>query len=145
MDLVAVENDIVTKLQTDIGSNTIEIRSWPDNPDGYQVTHPGGAMLIRYNGSVYGDPIANPQKKIVQERTLEWIIAIAQRGLKLNAPHQGVYSLIESVRASLTGYTITGFSDASVMMPVGDSFTQESGGLWIYGSTYSFTFPESES
>jgi len=145
MNLTTVENDIVTKLQTDITSNTPEIRSWPDSPDEYQLLHPHGAILVRYNGSTYSPPDPNSQKKIVQLRTVEWVMAIVQRSLKLTKGHQGIYGLIEEIRASLTGYTITGLSDASVLMPTGDSFTQESGGIWIFGAGYSFTFPEAES
>ncbi len=68
-----------------------------------------------------------------------------QKSLKDTKGHQGVYTLIESVRASLTGYTITGLDDASVMYPTGDSFTREVAGTWLYTAVYTFTFPEAES
>ena len=144
MDISAVEDDIVSRLTTAIANAAIDIRSWPDNPQDYQLLKPGGALLVRYSGSTYEPPEPNRQPKIVQPRAVEWLIAIVQKSLKPFKAHQGVYTLIDSVRVALTGYTITGLSDASVMHPTGDGFLSEAAGTWIYNAFYTFSIPEAE-
>jgi len=142
MNLITVEDAIVARLVSQI--TTVQIQSWPDNPADYQLTHPNGAILVRYDGSEYVEPEANDQKKLIQDRRLNWSITILQLSLKDSKGHQGVYTLIESVRTALTGYTVSGFPDASVMFPTADTFTQEIAGTWIYSINFAFTYPEHE-
>lgn len=142
MNLITIEDDIIAKLKTDILGVAVE--SWPDNPANYQLLHPTGALLIRYLGSSYLTPEPNSQQKVVHDRASLWEISIMQLSLKETKGHQGIYTLIESVRASLTGYTITSLDDASVMHPTSDSFTREVGGTWLYKSIFTFTYPEAE-
>jgi len=142
MNLVTVENDLITKLSTDVSG--VEVRSWPDNPTDYKLLHPGGALLIRYTGSSYVEPEPNNQKILVHDRLAEWSITIVQKSLKLKKGQQGVYTLIESIRASLSGYTPASLSDASIMYPIRDRFLSESKGFWIYEIVFVHTFPEAE-
>lgn len=141
MNLTTVEDDIVSRLNTITGIKAV---SWPDAPQDYQKTFPGGVFLVRYNGSNYEDPEPNNQPKVVQLRTLEWQIAILSKSYKATKKHQGAYDHIESIRAKLTGHTPTGFSDASIMYPLGDGFLSEEAGYHIYTANYAFTFPEAE-
>jgi len=142
MNLITVENDIIAKLIADISG--VKVESWPDNPADYRLLHPGGALLIRYQGSTYPTPEPNSQKIVVQDRVSNWEISIMQQSLKDTKGQHGIYTLLESVRASLTGYTITGLADASIMYPTGDSFTREDAGMWLYSMAFAFTFPEAE-
>lgn len=144
MDLEAVENDIITRLKAQLNSPQPEIRSWPDNPRDYQVLDPQGAVLVRYLASNYQDPEANDEKTLVQERRIEYAVDCAQKSLKRTKAHQGVYDLIEQVRQALSGYTPNSLADASIMWPGSDRWVQERGGIWLYTTTWVFTFPESE-
>jgi len=142
MDLTTVENDLITKLSE---ITNVDVRSWPDNPTEFNHLHPNGSLLVRYNGSNYTNPPeANNQKFLTQTRTFEWIVTVIQRSLKLKKGHQGVYTLIESVRSKLSGYTITNQSDASILWPINDRFVAEDGGKWVYEITFAFTAPEHE-
>lgn len=141
MNLITVEDDIVARLNTISG---IKAESWPDAPADYPKTFPQGVLLVRYNGSNYANPEPNNQPKVVQLRTLEWQIAILAKSFKEKKRHQGVYTLIESIRVKLTGHTPTGFSDASIMYPLNDGFFSEKAGFHIYTANYAFTFPEAE-
>ena len=142
MNLITVENDIVTRLNTISGITAV---SFPDDPADFQKTMEGGVLLVRYNGSNYEDPEPNNQPKVVQLRTLEWQVVILSKSYADSKKHQGAYTLIELVRAKLTGYTPTGFSDASIMFPLNDGFRSEEAGYHIYTANYAFTFPEAES
>lgn len=141
MNLKTVENDIIAKLG-DISD--VEIRSFPDNPDEHALTHPGGELLVRYDGSDYETPEPNNQRFLTQSRLFRWIITVRQRNLSFKNGHHGVYDLIELVRSTLTGYSITGLPDVSVMWPVGDRFISEFQGLWTYGVTFVLSHPEHE-
>ena len=142
MNLTTVESDIITKLKADISD--VEIKAFPDNPNEYNLIHPGGALLLRYNGSDYQEPDPNNQKFLTQTRLFRWIITIMQRNLSLKNGHRGIYDLIESIRSTLTGYTITGLPDASVMWPIGDRFISENQGLWVYAIEFVLSHPETE-
>lgn len=141
MNLITVENDIVAKLNE---ISSVKAIAWPDDPVDFQKSYPDGVLLVRYNGSNYEDPEPNNQPKVVQIRTLEFQIGILTKSFRETKKHQGAYTLIESVRAKLTGHTPTGFSDSSVMYPIGDGFVSEEAGFHIYTASYAFTFPEAE-
>ena len=143
MNLITVEDDIIAKLKADI--TTVEVVPWPDNPADFKNLHPTGAILVRYDGSGYITPIPNSSKIIVHDRSSNWGISIIQENLRETKGHQGVYTLLESIRSALTGYTITGLDDASVMYPTSDGFTREVAGTWLYKIVFTFTFPEAES
>jgi hypothetical protein len=141
LNLTTVENDIITKLG-DIPD--IEIRSFPDSPSEYNLVHPGGALLVRYDGSDYQEPDGNNQRFLTQTRLFRWIITIVQKNLSFRNNHHGIYDLIELVRTTLSGYTITSKPDASIMYPIGDRFVSENQGTWIYQMTFLMTHPEHE-
>ena len=146
MDLVAVENDLVTKLIADI-TGPIEIRGFPNGFDKYvkQLTNPGGAILIVFPGSIYEEPEANRSKKLAQNRTVTWQFNIINKDLKLNKAHHGVYKIIEEIRTSLSGYTITGLDDSTVLFPISDGFLDEIHNFWVYQTTFAHTIEEAES
>lgn len=142
MNIKTVENDIIAKLQADI--ENVEVRSFPDSPDEYILTHLGGALLVRYDGSEYVEPEPNNQKFLTQSRLFRWIITVMQKNLSFKNGHHGIYDLIEAIRSSLSGYTITSLSDASVMWPREDRFVSENQGQWVYQTTFVFSNPEHE-
>lgn len=144
MDLSAVEDDIISRLLSEISTNTPKIRSFPTNPKEFQLLHPKGAILVRYNGSTSEVPDPNNQAKAVQTTVCSWVVNIVTKSLKKEKGHQGTYALIESVREALVGYTITGLPDASIMYHVNDGFEDETAGTWIYRMAFAFNYDEGE-
>lgn len=143
MDLVAVENAIVTRLATLFG-NTLAVESYPENPVDYSLLHPGGAVLVRYQNSSYETATPNGYKKLINLRTLNFAFTVIQKSLKPSKAHQGIYTVIESIRNSLSGYTPNSLTHASVMEPTGDTFSRQENGFWEYEISFKFTYPEAE-
>jgi len=147
MDILSAEQDLETKLETDISN--INIESYPDDPAVYNCMGPNGAILIRYSGSVYDEMElqAIRGKVISQVRTVEWIITILYRNLKAHTNlTSGIYTYLEAVRESLTGYTINSLSEAGVMYPARDGFVSRdpSKRLWEYEIIFRHTIPETK-
>jgi len=142
MNLETAEDDLITRLET---IDNVEVRSWPDDPAEFNHIHPNASILIRYNGSGYDNPpTPNNQKFLTQERTFQWVVSILRKSLRLTNGHQGIYTILESVRTTLSGYTITSQSDASIMWPVSDRFVSQAQGRWLYEMIFAFTAPETE-
>lgn len=141
MNLITVEDDIVTRLNT---ISDIKAIAWGVDPTEYLKRYAGGVLLVRFENSTYSEPIPNNQPKIIQTRTLSYSVHIVTKSLKQTKTHQGGLTLIESVRSKLTGYTVTGFSDASVMYPTDDGFLSETAGFYLHVVNFEFTFPEAE-
>lgn len=135
MTTEAIEDAIISKLASDITQLAVE--SFPENPEGYQLLHPVGAILVQYRGSTFSEPKA--VGFITQVRTLEFLIALVVRHLRT---HQGAYTYLDTIRSSLTGYKIG--ADTSKMYPVREEFLAERGGIWWYGVTYRLDTQESE-
>jgi len=127
MNLLAAEQDIVSKLDTDISG--VKVKSFPQNEKEYKLLPKNGALLVGYSRSIYADPVNNRKKGVSQARTLEWIISIKHRNLQ---KHDGIYTLLEAVRNSLTGYTVNSISYSTVLRPISDGFVSVSGGVWTY-------------
>ncbi len=147
MDILSAEQDLVTHLKSDISN--IKIEAYPDHPDVYNCTGPNGAILVRYPGSVYGemDLEAVRGKVASQVRTAEWIITILYRNLRAHTNlTAGVYTYIEAVRESLTGYTIDSLAEAGVMYPISDGFIDRDPKkkLWQYEFIFRHTLPETK-
>lgn len=132
MDLLAAEADIVSHLQSDISAT--KIQSFPRDPSqAYRLLHHSNAILVRYNRSLYADPMPNRKKGISQIRTLEWIVTMVHKNL---VEHDGVYAKLEAVRDSLTGYTVNSIAYSTVLRPLSDGFVSEDGGVWVYEMTF---------
>ena len=72
------------------------------------MTHRVGAALVMYKGAQYGELLDTAA--IIQERKLEFEIAVMMRDLgwavggDASGPSPGAYSIIEAIRAALTGF-----------------------------------------
>lgn len=146
MNILTAEQAIVTKLAADI--TTVRVESYPDNPTKYQMLHPIGALLVQYVGSSYNEleEEAIRGKRVNQIRVLEWRIVLLYRNLHGHTGlTSGIYTYLEAVRESLTGFTITGFTHAGVMYPVSDGIVgrDEKLNLWEYEVIFNHTYPES--
>ena len=147
MDILAAEQDLETKLESDISN--IAVEAYPDDPDNYNCMGPTGAILIRYNGSVFTDMESEAMrgKVVSQERTVEWIITILYRNLKAHTNlSAGIYTYLEAVRNSLTGYTIDSIAEAGVMYPVNDKLNGRDPvkKLWEHEIVFRHTIPETK-
>ncbi len=152
MDLLAVENDIVAKLKADITG--LQIEAFPEDPEQFfRNLHGIGAILVRYDSSDYEIPKANRKQVITQTRTARWAIWVIYRGLithDLTDSSEGLYTRLDAVKNSLTGYTIgtqssAAVANASVMYPIRDQFVDENDGLWYHEIVFEHTTPEVES
>lgn len=144
MDIRAAENDIVSKLSTDISG--VKIQAFPDNADFYKLLHPKAAILVRYGGSFFDDAIPNKNKETNQRRVLEWYCTILSRNIHSHDDGQGkgIYDLIEDVRESLSGYTVNSLTQSEVMRPVSDRFIAHRDGVWEHEIVFQHAIPEVE-
>jgi len=140
LDIATIESAIVTQLRAQI--NSIEIAHYPDRPETWRMTHRIGTALVIYKGAQYGDLLDTAA--VIQERKLEFEVAVMMRDLgwsvggASSGPSPGAYSIIESVRAALTGFQIPG---CRKMYPLREKFLErdKQGGVWRYASTFALT------
>src|SRR5215472_12716723 len=143
-DIASIEAALVQRLQLQIGSNgpnAVEVVHFPDKPEKYREVHRIGVVMVIYGGSDYGEIIDT--SFMMQERTLEWVIAVLMRdlGWAYGGPRSGTspgaYSIIEAIRAALIGWVPTGA--CTQMRPLGDKFVERDseGGVWIYEMRFS--------
>ena len=136
-DIATIEAAIVAQLRSQISS--IEIAHYPAEPETWRLTHRVGAALVIYKGAQFGDLLDTAA--VIQERKLEFEVAVMMRdlgwavGSAASGPSPGAYSIIESVRAALTGFQIPG---CRKMYPLREKFLKrdKQGGVWTYASTF---------
>ncbi len=129
MNINTVENDIIAQLQSNITG--LKIEGFPDNPSEYKLIHPRGAALVQFKGASFSKP--DSTAFIQQEVNLDFSLILMIKGLR---DKNGAYTYINSIMATLTGYTPTG---CGKMYPVGVYFLTEKNGIWQY--TLKFTVP----
>lgn len=144
MDRLAYENDIISKLETDITG--LKVQGWPRNPEEYKTLSKTGAILVRYMGSSLDEPELNREKCLSQKRTITWAITVMWRnsaGKHCNSDEtESAYTYLEEVETSLTGYTVNSVAHSSVLTPVSDEFVDELGGIWIFEIVFTHTIEE---
>lgn len=144
MDILAVENCIVNKLKGTFGT-TMDVRSWPQDVKEFDNIHAKGAVLVRYLGSDYEDPEANRQKSVHQNRRIQWGVVTVYRGVtghKNSTGTASVYSHLENIKTSLTGYTVTPVAYSSVLVPLKDNLIEEDQGVFIYETVFEHNIEE---
>ena len=119
--------------------SAIEIAQFPDKAAAYRLTHRIGAALVAWRGATYGALIDTAA--VVQARRLEFEITLLVRDLgwsfggDSSGPNPGAYSLLESIRAALTGLRLPG---CRKMFPLREQFLgrDPQGGVWIWSALY---------
>jgi len=139
MNLLTIQDNIKTQLGT-LGLGYV-VEDFPNRPEEYQLAHPVGAALVRYNGSTYERPTPNRKGQVVSVRRMEWAVTLVAINLFDN---DGLYAKIEAVRAGLMGWTPAASSDLSVFYPVRDGFLQEKLGQWWYEIAFETIGPDQE-
>jgi len=137
LDIATIEGAIVGQLQTQISA--IEIVHYPDRPEAYRMAHRVGAALVSYTGSTYGD--LNDTGVIVQDRRLDFEVRLLARDLgwayggPASGTSPGAYTLLEAIRAALTGFIIPG---CRKIYPVKERFVERDtqGGVFIYAINF---------
>ncbi|OGG99641.1 MAG: hypothetical protein A2600_07535 [Candidatus Lambdaproteobacteria bacterium RIFOXYD1_FULL_56_27] len=133
----AIENAIVSRLKTQLTG--LEVRSFPDKPEGFLVKGHLGSVLVRYLGSSFltglelGPTSLGQIDGLPGARTFQFEVALVTRGLQ---DHQGAYPLMEAVLESLTGYCPAG---ASEFLPIRDGYLGRDEGLWFFSIWFSTT------
>src|SRR5579863_348451 len=140
IDIATIEDAIVTQLRSQISS--IEIAHYPDRPETWRMTHRVGAALVIYKGAQYGDLLDTAA--VIQERKLEFEVSVMMRDLgwavggDASGPSPGAYSIIEAIRAALTGFQVPG---CRKMYPLREKFIKrdKQGGVWTYSSIFALS------
>jgi hypothetical protein len=140
IDIATIEIAIVAQLAAQIAG--IEIAHYPDQPESYRLTHRVGAALVQYLGSKYGTMLDT--SAIIQERVMEFGITVMMRdlgwsyGAEPSGPSPGAYSVLEAVRAALTGFCVPGCRQ---IYPRAERFVErdKQGGVWIYIITFALS------
>lgn len=140
IDIATIEIAIVAQLAAQIAG--IEIAHYPDQPESYRLTHRVGAALVQYLGSKYGTML--DMSAIIQERVMEFGVTVMMRdlgwsyGAEPSGPSPGAYSVIEAVRAALTGFRVPGCRQ---IYPRAERFVErdKQGGVWIYIITFALS------
>jgi Gp37 protein len=135
-DIIAAETAIVAQLTQAI--SVVEVLAFPSDWETFEPKHQNGSLLVRYDGSTYGELEASDV--VTQWRKMNWEMLILVRELGWlfgGEGDQGVgaYGLIEQVRQALTGFAITGFKPA---FPTKDQFIGYREGYWAYAAMYAF-------
>ncbi len=141
MDFKGVEGAILDRLQTEAAD--FPSRLFPNNPQQARtMAAADGEYLLRYEGSRYTPAVPNKQGVVVQQRTSIWAVTARNRNLSPDRSNPGIYTMLESARLALVGWTVTDVPDATKMQVTQDGFTEEVEGIWEYTTLFSFSFPE---
>ncbi|MBF0481271.1 MAG: hypothetical protein HQK81_06145 [Desulfovibrionaceae bacterium] len=117
----ALENAIVERLKAAFPG--LDVKPFPDKAAEFRLTHAAGALLVHYRHGKYSQPQVTAA--IVQKRRMEFEISIYVRSLR---SHLGAYSVLEGVRAALTGFNPEGV----MLFPVDEQFQEFANSVWIY-------------
>jgi len=118
----ALELAVTERLTASFGHLAVDL--YPDDPEGYRLDHPIGALLVRYAGSKYG-PLLDTDI-VAQERRAGVEVTLVMRSLH---GKEGITETLEAVRLALTGFAPAGFGK---LQPIHDEFIDQAGGEWRY-------------
>lgn len=119
---------IRNRLQEHFG-NGLTVELFPENPAGYRLNHPRGAILLAYGRSTFGGSEASDS--IFQARNIVIRLTLVFR--QLNGK-DGVISYLDQIRTCLTGWFAPHCDQAC--RPVAEQFIGQVSGLWQYGQDF---------
>jgi hypothetical protein len=149
INLNTIENYFVTTLAAAL--TTVQVQAWPDDYRAYvsKFNAPKGALLVRYNGSDYtpDPPEPNGLEILVQEREMRWTVTIFMRNAfghdAADVFTDGIYTLIGGVVAAMSGKTVTGLTDLTVIWPRRDYFVAKlENSIYVYEVEFGVSGPE---
>jgi len=116
------------RLQERFGSGLMT-ELFPENPAGYRLNHPRGAILLAYGRSTFGGSEAGDS--VFQARNIVIRLTLVFR--QLNGK-DGVISYLDQIRDCLTGWFAPHCDQAC--RPLAEQFIGQTAGLWQYGQDY---------
>lgn len=127
MEALQLEQAILERLTAEAQIEGIKaaVELFPDVGD-YLLTHPQGAILIRYDSSTDNNDIGTRQF----QSTLEFQITIWHRRLREKG---AMYELLKFVRESLTGFAPLQYN---FLKRTSEEFTTKVGDVWVFGQRY---------
>lgn len=96
----------------------------PDEPEGYHLSHPNGAILISYAGSKFG--AVRPTDAVIQTRTVHIVLTVMSRNLHNDF---GAIELLDSLRLAIVGFRPP---DSQGCYLIDEQFDEHTSGIWIY-------------
>src|SRR5690606_29811367 len=115
---------LVASLQARFGKE-LSIELFPENPKGYRLNHPTGAVLVAFGNSKFGGSEALDAAFLARNLMLPLTLVFRQ----LNGA-KGVIAYLDQVRESLTGWKPP-HCDLP-MVPVDEAFIGQVNGVWQY-------------
>jgi hypothetical protein len=106
------------------GLNAV-VELFPETGD-YTLTHPFGAILLRYDSSQDDNSIGQRQF----QSTLQFHVTVYHRKLR---DAGAMYELLKFVRNCLTGYAPESFN---FLKRTSEEFTAKVGDVWVFGQRY---------
>lgn len=100
------------------------IELMPDEPEGYYLSHPNGAILISYAGSKFG--AVRPTDAVIQTRTVHIVLTVISRHLHNDF---GAVELLDSLRLAIVGFRPPNSQGCYL---VDEQFDDHTNGIWIY-------------
>jgi hypothetical protein len=126
VNVLALETDLVAKVQALMQPLGLKAEAYPDRPETYPFTHPVGVVLVLYRGSTYGPPKATDV--MTQGRDLDYELTVLVRNLR---SHQGAYPVLDALRGGLAGWMAPGAIQGARLGRDGFQSRNE-GGVWQY-------------
>lgn len=117
------------RLQETFGQ-MLMVELFPENPAGYRLNHPRGALLLAYGKSTFGGSEAGDS--MFQARNIVIRVTLVFR--QLNGK-DGAVSYLDHIRDCLTGWFAPHCDQAC--RPVAELFIGQVSGLWQYGQDFS--------
>lgn len=128
-----IEDAIIARLSAEIPG--YEVRSFPEKPAEFRLTHPKGAVLAAYSKGTFGRS-QSTDDTTRQQRRMEFDLFMVVKNLR---EHGGAYELLDAVRLALTGWGRDLLGGA--FFPVSEGFQDAGNGVWTYRLTMAVIIP----
>lgn len=122
------EGEIIASLSSSL--NNCAVREYPEKPKDYFLKHPVGEVLVRYDGTTFGDSDVSESSQEMEVR-IELILVF--KNLRNNT---GLYATMNDIRNSLFGKRLTN-SISGIQFEREDLIGEEKG-VWEMGLKLKF-------
>ncbi len=119
----AIETALLERLAAKITG--LEVGLYPEKPEEFELVHPTGAVLVRFEAADYTKPL--PTDIVTQDVTMEFLLVVVTRSLNGEG---GAKEVIGDLLDVLRGYQIPG---CSKIYPTKITLISENEGIWQHG------------
>jgi len=134
MEIGALETAFINWLNAEMPDLPTE--AFPDNPAGYDLLSENGVVLVRYNGTTYGE--VETLGMTTQTGETEFVLSVLAYSLSAAS---GVYANLSKVIRTVQGKTFPG---ATAVKLKNIAFAGVENGRWQYDMTVLLEMPEIE-